>query len=54
MRVECSYFLNQTKFWVLLVVGKGQRRQVGSLKYPTRKVHVRKKLVLSLWAKKIA
>jgi hypothetical protein len=28
--VECSYFLIETGFCVLLVVGKGQGRQAGS------------------------
>ncbi len=52
--VERSYFFIKTESWVLLVVGEGQGRQAGSLKYPPRKVHVCRKLVLLLWAKKIA
>jgi hypothetical protein len=38
--IECSIFLFKTKFWVLLIVGKGRGRQAGSLKYPPRKVSV--------------
>jgi hypothetical protein len=41
------------KFWVVLVVGKAQGRQAGSLKYPTGKVCILMKLALLLWAKKI-
>ncbi len=36
------------------VVGRGQRRNAISKKYPTRKAYIRKKLVLIHWAKIIA
>jgi hypothetical protein len=41
----------ETEFRVLLARGRGGRKEA---KYPTRKVHVHKKLVLLLCAKKIA
>jgi hypothetical protein len=43
----------KTESWILGVVGEGQRRNAGSKKYPTRKAHIRRKLVLLYWAKKI-
>jgi hypothetical protein len=47
-------FVIKTESWVLLNVGKGQRRQAGSLKYPPRKVHLCTTLVLLLRANNIA
>jgi hypothetical protein len=52
--VDFSYFLMKTESWILGVVGEGQRRNAISKKYPTRKGHTRRKLVLLNWAKKIA
>jgi hypothetical protein len=42
--VDFSFFLiNKTEFWIVGVVGRGQRR---AKKYPTRKAHICRKLVL--------
>ncbi len=47
--VDFSY----KEFWIMGILGKGQRRNAGS-KYLTRKAHIRRKLVLLHNAKKIA
>ncbi len=44
----------KTEFWIVGVIGGGQRRNTISKKYPTMKAHIRRKLVLLHWAKKIA
>ncbi len=47
--VDCSYFLiKKLIFWIVGVVDGYAK------KYPTRKAHIRRELVLLLWAKKIA
>jgi hypothetical protein len=47
--VDCSYFLiKKLIFWIVGVVGGYAKKD------PTRKAHIRRELVLLLWAKKIA
>ncbi len=54
--VDFSYFFKlklNFGFWVSLVRGDRGGTQYAK-KYPTRKAHIRRKLVLVHWAKKIA